>query len=170
VTSAPEPGLPAGPARGRNESPEQRLDRNWGELVQELRVMQAGTQILTGFLLTLPFQPRFAHLDALQRGVYLATMVVAACATALLLAPVSLHRLLFARGQKRALVHIGDRLVRVSLAAVGVVVTGVVLLVVDVVAGRAAGVVTASGVLALTVVTWLGLPWWVRRDPERWRV
>ena len=59
------------------ESPLHRSDRNWGDILQEVRVAQAGTQILTGFLLTIAFQPRFAELDSYQRALYLGLIVVA---------------------------------------------------------------------------------------------
>ena len=100
---------------GRKETPVERADRNWNELLQELRVMQTGTQILTGFLLTLPFQSRFADLDGYQRTVYLALVVTTVLATALILAPVSVHRSLFQRQLKRSIVTVGDRITRVAL-------------------------------------------------------
>ena len=91
-------------ARQRDETETQRLDRNWASLLQELRVVQTGVQLLTGFLLTLPFQQRFDILaDDMQR-VYLATVSVAVLSTALLIAPVGMHRLLFRRHQLAALV------------------------------------------------------------------
>src|SRR6188472_4375105 len=77
---------------GRDESRAERMDRNWVELLQELRVLQTGVQILAGFLLTLPFQARFETLDGYQIGLYLANVIVAALTTASILLPVSLHR------------------------------------------------------------------------------
>src|SRR5689334_19894510 len=88
----------ADPGDGRDETEAERLDRNWTEMLQELRVTQTGTQILTGFLLTIPFQQRFAELDDTQRGIYLVLVAFAALATILALAPVSLHRALFRQG------------------------------------------------------------------------
>src|SRR5689334_12186764 len=96
------------PTGGRNETPEQRSDRNWVELLQELRVMQTGVQILTGFLLTVPFQARFETLTSFQRGYYLVLMVLAALTTGLAVAPVALHRALFRRHVKARLVTVGD--------------------------------------------------------------
>lgn len=149
--------------RGRDESREQRLDRNWGELLQELRVTQTGVQLLTGFLVTLPFQARFPDLDAAQRRTYLVLLVTAVVTTVLLLGPVVLHRSLFARGQKEALVRVADRLTRTGMAGAGLLVTGVVLFVVDVVAGRTAGLVAAASVLALVTLVWVVVPWSLRR-------
>ena len=80
---------------GRQETDIQRLDRQWNDLLQELRVVQTGVQLLTGLLLTLPFQPRFDQLAPLARGVYLFTVVTAVTASVLLIAPVAMHRALF---------------------------------------------------------------------------
>lgn len=75
---SPDRYADAVPHDGRDETQNERMDRNWNELLQELRVTQTGTQILSGFLLTLVFQPRFASLDALQRGLYVALVILAA--------------------------------------------------------------------------------------------
>src|SRR5674536_216271 len=96
----PTPPVEEQPGDGRRETPAERLDRNWNEILQELRVTQTGIQILTGFLLTVPFQQRFAELTADQRRIYLTLVVLASVTTGLLVAPVSLHRWLFRRGAK----------------------------------------------------------------------
>jgi hypothetical protein len=74
---------------GRDETPQERADRKWGDLLQELRVMQTGVQLLAGFLLTLPFQQRFDDLDEFQRDFYLVLVVLAGVTTALVLTPVA---------------------------------------------------------------------------------
>jgi len=94
----------------RAEMPLQRADRNLAELLQELRVAQTGVQILFAFLLTLSFTDRFVTIDGFQRGVYVFTLVTSATTVALLVAPVAVHRLLFQRGRKRELVHVGHRM------------------------------------------------------------
>src|SRR3954467_14665897 len=94
----------------RDETPTERLDRNWNDLLQELRVVQTGVQLLTGFLLTLPFQQRFASLNSTERGIYLADVSAAVCSTALLIAPVALHRLLFRQHARAEQVSIAHRL------------------------------------------------------------
>src|SRR5438309_3920171 len=91
---------PAPDGWGRTETVLERWDRNFTELLQELRVAQTGVQILFAFLLTLPFTSRFDRATGLDRGVYVTTMVAAACATALLIAPASYHRLVFRKGRK----------------------------------------------------------------------
>jgi hypothetical protein len=147
----------------RGESSAQRADRNWNELLQELRVMQTGVQILTGFLLTLPFQSRFADLDGYQRTVYLLLVVTSVVATALIVAPVSVHRSLFRKQMKRTIVTFADRLTRVALAVLALVMTGATLLVFDVVVGRTEGIVAGASVLVALAVVWVVLPEVLRR-------
>ncbi|KQX69668.1 DUF6328 family protein [Angustibacter sp. Root456] len=147
-----------GPRRrdDRGESHDERMDRNWNELLQELRVSQTGVQILAGFLLTLPFQQRFTQLGATTRTLYLVTVVVACVSTLLLVTPVVLHRALFRRHAKDTLVRAADRLARAGLGALGVTVSGVVTLVFTVVLGGWSGAV--AGLLLLLA---LGASWWL---------
>lgn len=145
-------------ADDRHETPTERLDRNWAEILQELRVTQTGIQILTGFLLTVPFQQRFTDLDQAQRGFYLGLVLLASVTTALLVAPVSLHRLLFRRRAKAALVLYADRLMRVGLVFLALTVAGVVFLVFDVVTTRTLALGVALGMLTLLVAAWFVLP------------
>ncbi len=94
------------------------------ELLQELRVLQTGVQILAGFLLTLPFQSRFETLDDFQVTLYLANVALAALTTALILLPVSVHRRLFRLRLKATLVSSADRITKVALAGVGLAQRG----------------------------------------------
>ena len=144
-----------GPDDGRRETQNERLDRNWNEILQELRVTQTGTQILTGFLLAIAFQPTFDELEAYQQQIYLVLVLVAVLTTALGLAPVSLHRSLFRQQAKLAVVQLGHVILRLVLLGVGLVLTGTVLLVFDVVLGLRAALL-AAGLTAL-VITVLGL-------------
>lgn len=143
---------------GRDETATERSDRNWTEILQELRVIQTGTQILTGFLLTLAFQSRFTDLDQYQIVLYLALVSAAVLATAFALTPVSLHRALFGRKAKPELVKLSDRLLKVTLVVVSLTIIGTTMLIFDVVIGRAAGI--TAGVLAaiVSVTLWLVLP------------
>jgi hypothetical protein len=138
-------GADARAGDGRDETESERLDRNWNEILQELRVTQTGTQILTGFLLAAAFQTRFADLDAFQVDVYLVLVVTAVLTTALGLAPVSLHRVLFRRGAKEQ----------------------IVLLVFDIATERAVAVTAASIVLALVVLLWALVPGIARSRIDR---
>ena len=155
------------PKDGRDETENQRDDRNWTEILQELRVIQTGTQILTGFLLTLPFQQRFTELEAYERGTFLVLVVVAVIATVLALSPVALHRTLFRQRAKGAVVRMANRLLKATLVAVGLTLVGTAMLVFDVVVGREAGVVAGVVALVLVVVAWLGMPLTVRRNHQR---
>ncbi len=144
------------------ESDAQRYDRNWEDILQELRVTQTGNQILTGFLLALAFQARFTKLDAFGITVYLVLVGLACVATALALAPVSLHRWLFQRHEKKQAVLIGNRILRAALVAVALLIVGVVLFVFDFVVGFTAGMV-AGGITALVLAAlWVLLPLGVR--------
>ena len=162
--TSPSPHADVDPGDGRDETEMERNDRNWTEILQELRVIQTGTQILTGFLLTLAFQQRFTDLDAYQVDTYLALVIVAALATALALTPVALHRALFRRRAKGTIVTMANVILRATLAAVGLTLTGTAMLVFDVVVGREAGII--AGVVALVVVgaAWLVFPYIIRRD------
>src|SRR5260370_14649847 len=112
----------------RDESEAERADRNLAELRKELRVVGLGVQVLFGFLLSLPFTNRFTRLSQGQRELYLATLVLAAVATALLLGPVAFHRLVFRRGQKERLVRTANVMAVAGLAALGLAVSAAVLL------------------------------------------
>ncbi len=160
------------PSDGRNESVNQRMDRNWNELLQEMRVTQTGTQILGGFLLTIVFQPKFAQLDTFQQVVYLGLVVGATLTTALALAPVHLHRSLFRSHSKAELVTIAHAILRVALAGLALVITGTVLLIFDVATGDLTVALMASGailgvLIALGVLPVLARKDWVRRRIEQ---
>lgn len=128
---------------GRNETPYEQQDRNWDDVLQELRVMQTGVQIIAGFLLTLPFQSRFADLDATALTIYLVLVVLAAGTTCLMLLPVSLHRQLFRLRQKDKVVVAGHRIIKAVLVLVGLLVTGTTTLIFYVVVGHFSAVVVA---------------------------
>ena len=132
-------------AKDEDEQPsEETLTRNWDELLQEIRVTQTGVQILTGFLLTVPFSNRFGELTAFQKDVYLAVLAGSVLTTGLVVAPVAMHRVLFRQRRRELLVEWGNRFAMSGLALLALTVSGVVLLVVDVVVGTTAGWV-ASG-------------------------
>ena len=142
----------------RKESEAERLDRNLGELLQELRVAGLGVQVLFGFLLSLPFTNRFSHLSPGQRNLYLATIVLAAVATALLLGPVAYHRLVFRQGRKERLVRAANVMAVTGLATVGLAVSAAILLVTGYVAsGLTAGLITGF-VTLLFASLWFVLP------------
>ncbi|MBF4463068.1 MULTISPECIES: DUF6328 family protein [unclassified Rathayibacter] len=151
------------PDLGRDETAEERSDRNWNEILQELRVVQTGTQLLGGFLLTLCFQQRFTELHPAGLTLYLVLVLLAACVTVLALAPVVVHRLLFQQRRKAELVRFGNRVVVVCLAAGSLLFVGVVGFVFDFVLEARAGLLAGGGVLLLLAVVWIVAPRSLRR-------
>lgn len=143
---------------GRQESRAQRADRNFTDLLQEMRVLQTGVQVLTGFLLTLPFQARFAALDAHQRVLYLVLVSMSVLTTSVLIAPVSIHRILFQRGLKPSLVRTSNMLARTALFLLALTITGTAVLAFDVVVSRTAGIVVGIVMLTVLAVLWVVVP------------
>jgi hypothetical protein len=142
----------------RGETEMERLDRNWNNLLQELRVVQTGVQLLTGFLLTLPFQQRFGVLDQHMRITYLATVGCSVAATVLLIAPVGIHRLLFRRHRLQVLVSAAHRCAYAGLALLGLALTGVTVIIFAAVAGTTAGLIAGACALAMFAFFWWLLP------------
>jgi hypothetical protein len=134
------------------------LTRNWNELLQELRVTQTGVQILTGFLLTVPFSPLFGDLDHRQVTTYLAVLSGGTLTTALVVAPVAFHRVLFRRGQRPWLVSAANICARIGLVTFALTSSGVLFLVFDVVLGLTAALVVLAVALTSFVALWGALP------------
>ena len=141
-----------------DESESERLTRNLNELLQELRVTQTGVQILTGFLLTLPFTNRFATLDRVQRDAYLGVLCGSVVATGLIIAPVAFHRLLFRHGQRPWLVHAANWAARAGLVALALTTSGMVWLVFDLVIDRGTASVAGAVSLLFFGVLWGVVP------------
>ncbi|MEV6024992.1 DUF6328 family protein [Streptomyces sp. NPDC052036] len=150
------------PPEARHETPLERADRNFAELLQELRVTQTGVQILFAFLLTLAFTQRFPTLDTAQRITYVTTLLLAMLAAALFTAPAALHRMLFQKNVKPVIVRISSRLAAAGMVVLAFAFTGSVLLVVDVSLGRTAGIAAGAGTLLVCTALWRVLPMLVR--------
>jgi hypothetical protein len=142
----------------RGETDLQRLDRNFGEILQELRVAQTGVQILFAFLLTLAFTQRFTEITAFQRNLYLATLLLTAAATGLLIAPVGYHRITFRRRMRPQLVTDANLLALGGLTFLMLALASSVLFITDVVLGRGPAVVMTVVVTLWFVVLWYLLP------------
>ena len=149
---------------GRDETQTERLDRNWSQLVQELRVTQTGTQILTGFLLTLAFQSRFGKLDAVQVEIYLVLVILAGATTVLGLTPVAIHRALFRKRAMAQLVATGNLMLKLTLACVGLILTGTTMFIFAVVVSTRAGIIAGAATLVVTVALWIFVPFGVRPE------
>jgi len=160
-----DPDSPVG--NGRNETREEQLDRNWMELIQELRVLQTGVQILAGFLLTLPFQQRFETLDDYQQTLYLVNVALAAITTAFILLPVSVHRRLFRKRLKETLVSSADNIAKIALGGVAALSVGTAALVFDVTAGRTVGLAAGGILLAVLAILLAFVPIYLHRKAEK---
>lgn len=136
---------------GRRETANERADRNWNELLQEVRVTQTCTQILGGFLLAVAFQPRFTELDEYQIVLYLILVALAGLATALALALVMLHRRYYGKLQKVRVAWTGNRLLKVNLVVVAVLAAGSTSLVFDFAVGRTSGLIALGAALLLSL-------------------
>lgn len=145
-------------AERRGESEYERLDRNFTDLLQEIRVAQTGVQILFAFLLTLPFSARFGVTTSTDRVVYFVTLLSAAAASAFLIAPVSYHRTVFRQDRKAELVRNASRMAAWGTAFLLVAIVGAVFVVVDVVVDLTGAIIAAAGVGALGVFLWYLLP------------
>ncbi|GAA5160203.1 DUF6328 family protein [Ornithinimicrobium tianjinense] len=146
----------------RDESYDERMDRNFVELLQELRVLQTGTQILAGFLMTLPFQSRFTELSQEQRTVFLLAICLAFVTTVLLVGPVSVHRALFRQHRKDDLVRVSHLMARLGLLTLGLTMATVITLIFGVVLDHRAGYLAGAATVVLFGAVWWALPRWMR--------
>ncbi|MGY1822089.1 DUF6328 family protein [Geodermatophilus sp. SYSU D00079] len=144
------------------ESRKERIDRELLELLNELRVALPGVQFLFAFLLVVPFQDRGEDLTEFQRDVYFVTLLAAAIATGLLIAPAAQHRVLFRQHDKENLLRRSHRSAFVGLIVLAIAICSAVLLVTDVLFDLAQAWVTAGAVAALLAWWWIAVPFWQR--------
>ncbi|MFC8146223.1 DUF6328 family protein [Streptomyces paradoxus] len=148
--------------RGRNETEEERADRMWQELIQEVRVAQMGVQILFGFLLTVVFTEKYDDLSGTDQTIYLVTVVLGACATGALIGPVSLHRLVSGRRVKPQAVQLASRLTLLGLVLLLATTTSSLLLILRVATHNGFVPYLVAGVVAWYLLCWFVLPLWTR--------
>ncbi|MER8186115.1 DUF6328 family protein [Kitasatospora sp. NPDC094015] len=149
----------AAAADGRDESPQERADRLWSEMLQEVRVSQTGAQILFGFLVSVAFTPRFAALPDFDRNLYVVTVLLGAIATGSLIAPVAFHRFLAGHDMKPELIRVAGRLISVGLLTLALTIAAALLLLLRTATGNPALAWGLSAfVLLWFTVTWLVLP------------
>ena len=144
--------------RGRRESEKERLDRNLGELLQELRIALPGVQVLFAFLLVVPFNQRFGEITSFQQTVYFITLLLATSATVCLIAPTAHHRIEFREGDKQRIVFSGTRLAVAGLALLAAAMTGAVILVTDFLYPSTTVVIVAVAVGLMFTLVWFGWP------------
>jgi hypothetical protein len=142
----------------RDESPRERLDRNTIELLNELRVAGTGIQVMFAFLLIVPFNTGFRRVNAFDRGVYFTTLICIAISFMLLLAPAIHHRILFRQHQRPYLVKSANRLVILAMMFLAVGLTGILLLLSDVVLGGPWGGIVGALTAVTVVGVWFGIP------------
>ena len=140
------------------EDSQERTARELIELLQELRIVIPGVQVLFAFLLTVPFSQGFMKLDSLQRGVFFATLLCTAAATALLIAPSSHHRLLFRQGVREQRVELGNLLAILGLAFLVPAMVGVLFVITDLIFGSVAAIFVTVIVALFFVLLWFVLP------------
>jgi hypothetical protein len=148
----------------QNETEDERWERNFADLLQELRVAQTGVQILFAFLLTLVFTARFDAVDTFQKATYLVALLAAAAAAAMIIAPVAYHRMVFRMGMKPALVRSAHRMASGGLFFLLIAMVGAVLLVTDFVLDRAVALVVTAVTAVWFVLLWFVLPLARRRE------
>ncbi|MGX5207446.1 DUF6328 family protein [Streptomyces violaceus] len=148
--------------RGRNETEEERADRMWQELIQEVRVAQMGVQILFGFLLTVVFTAKYDNLTDTDQTIYLVTVVLGACATGALIGPVSLHRLVSGRRVKPQAVRLASRLTLLGLLLLLATTTASLLLILRVATHDGFVPYLVAGVVCWYLLCWFVLPLWTR--------
>ncbi|ALC25220.1 DUF6328 family protein [Streptomyces pristinaespiralis] len=147
-------------SRGRDETPEERADRRWADLLQELRVAQTGVQILFGFLLTVAFQPRFVDLSQTDQTIYSVTVVLGAATTGVLIGPVAFHRMLTGRRLKPQTVSWASRLTVLGLVLLLCTMASALLLILRVVLDDTIALWLVIAMVVWFVVCWFVLPAW----------
>ncbi|MEV5955727.1 DUF6328 family protein [Streptomyces sp. NPDC051987] len=147
---------------GRNETAEERADRMWTDLIQEVRVAQTGVQILFGFLLTVVFQQKYATLSHADKTIYVVTVILGASATGALIGPVSLHRLVAGRKVKPEAVRLASRLTTIGLFLLLTTMTASLVLILRVATNGSAVTWVVAGVVVWYLACWYGLPLWAR--------
>ena len=156
----------SGKQEKRGEDPQERTARELIELLQELRIVIPGVQVLFAFLLTVPFSQGFTKLDSLQRGVFFATLLCTAAATALLIAPSSHHRLLFRQGVREQRVQIGNVLAILGLVFLVPAMVGVLFVITDLMFGMVAAIVATALVALGFVLLWFVLPYFYPENDD----
>jgi Na+/phosphate symporter len=151
----------------RDETEAEKLDRNWNDMLQELRVVQTGVQLLSGFLLTLPFTERFADLDVWQVRLYLALVLVAGLAVGATLTPISVHRRVFGQHVKDRVVAAGHVFMQVVIALLALIIVGISTLIFSVVRGWPEALVVAVAAAGVLAALLIGLPLAVARRNAR---
>jgi hypothetical protein len=159
--------LSGGPVQvERDETEAERIDRNFQELLGELRIALPGVQVLFAFLLTVPFAQGFTSLSAFERDLYLIVLLLTALATALLIAPTAYHRVLFRRGYKPDILFFANRATMTGLAVLALAMSGAILLITHVIFSAVAAIVVGAASGVVFGALWYVFPWVRGRGPD----
>jgi hypothetical protein len=142
----------------RDETPAERLDRNFNELLGELRIALPGVQVLFAFLLTVPFAQGFSDLSGFERGLYFFVLLLTALSSVFLIAPTAYHRLQFRQGRKQEILSFANRAAILGLATLALAMSGAILLITHFLFGQAAAVPTGIATLCVFGALWYLLP------------
>ena len=145
-------------AKSRNESEEERLDRNLMEMLQELRVAIPGIQVLFAFLLVVPFQQGWARVTEFEKTVYYVTLLLTAAASICLIAPTARHRMRFRELDKKWIVETGNKLAIAGLVLLAGAIAGVLMLITEVVYDTALTAIVVAAYAALVAWFWFAAP------------
>ncbi|TXS52309.1 DUF6328 family protein [Streptomyces sp. t39] len=156
-----------GSDREQPETPHERVNRRWNEILQETRVAQTGVQILFGFLLSVAFTPLFRELDGFDQGLYVATVVLGASSTAALIAPVAIHRILSGLRMKHEVVQAAGRFMACGMVMLALTIGCTLMLILDVVLPGAAATALVATVMFWFAVCWVVIPLRIRRRAGR---
>jgi hypothetical protein len=137
------------------EELKERLERELNELLQELRSLIPGAEVLFGFLLAISFTGEFEKLGNAERYVYYATLACTGIALVLYLAPAAHHRLRFREGDKDYLLRKANREVILGTVASSLALTGVIFLVSERVFGA-----TEAVVASIAFFLFIAWRWW----------
>jgi hypothetical protein len=146
------------PETGRDETEDERVDRNLTEMLGELRVALPGVQVLFAFLLVVPFNQRFVDVTSFQKTVYFVTLLFTTASTVCLIGPTVHHRLEFRRQHKESIVSTGNRIIILGMLCLAVAMTGAVLFLTDFLYGTTTTIAAAGGTAAAFAVLWYVIP------------
>jgi len=149
------------------ESPQQRINRELIELLNEIRIALPGVQVLFAFLLVVPFGPGWRHTTALQRHTYVFSIVTAALATVIMITPSSYHRLLWRQPQKEHMLITSNALLIAGMAFLAMAISGSLFFVVSFALGTWEAALATGGILVVILLLWYGMP--LARRNEVWR-
>lgn len=150
----------------RDETEAERIDRNFSELLSELRIALPGVQVLFAFLLTVPFSQGFASLSSFERDLYLVVLLLTALASALLIAPTAYHRVLFRKGHKPEILLFANRAALTGLGILALAMSGAILLIAHLLFGAVAAIIIASVSGLVFATLWYLIPWMRGRGVE----